>query len=308
MHLKLYLMPALLLTINVALAQQTTPPSSAVAATNSEGRINTVQPKIMVMPYAKEGEDIRTVLEADFNKQIAVAKVKEAFDARDFTTVDFVTSLKRAIQSGVFTKAKSQTDLQTEIAMMGGADIYVTVNSNLTSCGGGASIFRVILEGNDVNSGNALSSQVGESPCNQADAGKLAQKAIESKIEPFLVTMNRKFDDIVKNGVPVTVDISLGKNSALTDLSQEVGSNKKQLSEAIEDWFSQNAYHNDYTVAFTTDVKMLIDPVKIPLRDQTNRSNYNATKFSREIEKFLQGYGLKTNRVVNRNRIFITIN
>lgn len=297
-----------LLSTNITAAQQTTPGASSAQAPASNGRVNTVQPKIMVMPYAKEGEDIRTVLEADFNKQIAVAKVKEAFDARDFTTVDFVTSLKRAVQSGVFTKAKSQTDLQTEIAMMGGADIYVTVNSNMTSCGGGANIFRVILEGNDVNSGNALASQVGESPCNLADAGKLAQKAIENKIEAFLTVMNRKFDDIVKNGIPVTVDISLGKNSALTDLSHEVGSDKKPLSEAIEDWFAQNAYHNDYNVAFTTDVKMLIDPVKIPLRDLNNRANYNATKFSREIEKFLQGFGLKTNRVVNRNRIFLTIN
>ncbi|MCD8269749.1 MAG: hypothetical protein LUD46_15675 [Parabacteroides sp.] len=34
----------------------------------------TVQPKIMVVPYIKEGEDIRTVLEEDVNKRIVLTK------------------------------------------------------------------------------------------------------------------------------------------------------------------------------------------------------------------------------------------
>ena len=49
----------------------------------------TVQPKIMVIPYTKQGEDIRTILENDVNKRITLTKVKEAFDSRGYTTVDF---------------------------------------------------------------------------------------------------------------------------------------------------------------------------------------------------------------------------
>ena len=41
-----------------------------------------MQPKIMVIPYTKEGEDIRTVLEKDANKRIVLTKIKEAFDER----------------------------------------------------------------------------------------------------------------------------------------------------------------------------------------------------------------------------------
>lgn len=51
--------------------------------------VQTVQPKIMVIPYTKEGEDIRTILESDVNKRIVLTKIKEAFDSRGFTTVDF---------------------------------------------------------------------------------------------------------------------------------------------------------------------------------------------------------------------------
>ena len=57
----------------------------------------TVQPKIMVIPYTKKGEDIRSILEQDVNKRITLAKIKEAFDSRGFTTVDFTARLKAVI-------------------------------------------------------------------------------------------------------------------------------------------------------------------------------------------------------------------
>lgn len=47
------------------------------------------QPKIMVIPYTKQGEDIRTILEADENKRIVLTKIKEAFDERGYSTVVF---------------------------------------------------------------------------------------------------------------------------------------------------------------------------------------------------------------------------
>ena len=47
--------------------------------------VKTIQPRIMVIPYTKEGEDIRTVLEDDINKRIALSRIKEAFDRRGFT-------------------------------------------------------------------------------------------------------------------------------------------------------------------------------------------------------------------------------
>lgn len=45
--------------------------------------------KIMVIPYTKQGEDISQVIENDVNKRIVLAKIREAFDSRGFTTVDF---------------------------------------------------------------------------------------------------------------------------------------------------------------------------------------------------------------------------
>ena len=48
------------------------PFAKAVAQT-----VVSVQPKIMVLPYIKQGEDYRTILEEDVNKRIVLTKIKE---------------------------------------------------------------------------------------------------------------------------------------------------------------------------------------------------------------------------------------
>lgn len=68
----------------------------------------TVQPKIMVVPFVKEGEDIRTVLESDADKRIILTKIKEAFDSRGFTTVDFLGKLKAASTQGAMASSNSR--------------------------------------------------------------------------------------------------------------------------------------------------------------------------------------------------------
>lgn len=50
----------------------------------------TARPKIMVIPYTMQGEYIRTVLENDVNKRIALTKIKEAFDQRGILQLIFL--------------------------------------------------------------------------------------------------------------------------------------------------------------------------------------------------------------------------
>lgn len=72
----------------------------------------TVQPKIMVIPYTKQGEDISQVIENDVNKRIVLAKIREAFDSRGFTTVDFAAKLKSLSRTSGLSQ-ESQSDLKS---------------------------------------------------------------------------------------------------------------------------------------------------------------------------------------------------
>ena len=265
----------------------------------------TVQPKIMVIPYTKEGEDIRSVLEEDVNKRITLTKIKEAFDSRGFTTVDFTARLKAMSQSAVF-NADNQSDLKSQLIEMSGADIYVEAEMDILFSESGNSV-KVIISAYDVSTGASLANKVGESgKFYTDDIGKLASKAISTCAEEFLNTIQMKFTDIVENGRSLIINFGFDEASAYL-MSSEVGSQGLQLSDEIELWMEENAYKNNYHIQGTTDKQMIFDDVRIPLKDPKNGSNYNANKFALAIFKFMKSLGLQIQRDIKGTTVYITI-
>lgn len=278
--------------------------SRSIALTNTPV-VTTVQPKIMVIPYTKEGEDIRTVLEADVNKRIALTKIKEAFDSRGFTTVDFTAKLKAAGDNAIFT-ADNQTDLKSQIIQMSGADVYVEAETDVLLSSTGNSV-KMLVTAYEISTGNSLANKVGESgKFYTDDIGKLASKAIESCAEDFLNVMQNKFTDIVENGKSIIINFGFAETSVHT-MSSEVGTQGLQLSDELELWMEEHAYKNNYHIQGTTDRQMIFDDVRIPLKDPATGNNYNTNKFALEIFKFMRSLGLKITRDIKGNTIYITI-
>lgn len=268
-------------------------------------QVNIVQPKIMVIPYTKEGEDIRTILEQDVSRRIAITKIKEGFDGRGFTTVDFVAKLKAAKDNNVFT-TESQSDIKTQLIQMSGADVYVQAEVSSLKNETGSSV-TLVLTAYEASTGNSLSNKVGESgKFYTDDFGKLASKAVESCVEDFLNVMQIKFTDVVNNGKSVLIDISFDGNSTYK-MSSEIGVDKLPLSDQIELWVEKNSFKNNYHIQGTTALKMIFDDVRIPLKDPVNGNNYNPNKFALEIFKFFKEIGLQPTKDIKGNTIFITI-
>lgn len=265
----------------------------------------TVQPKIMVIPYTKEGEDIRTLLEADVNKRIVLTKIKEAFDSRGFTTVDFTAKLKAAEGNAVFSM-DNQTDLKSQIIQMSGADVYVEAEMDVLLSSSGNAV-KIIITAYEISTGNSLANKVGESgKFYTDDIGKLASKAIESCATDFLNTMQMKFTDIVNNGKSIIVQFGFAETSPYS-MSSEVGSQGLLLSDELELWMEEHAYKNNYHIQGTTDKQMIFDDVRIPLKDPASGNNYNTNKFALEIFKFMRSLGVKIMRDIKGNTIYITI-
>jgi hypothetical protein len=279
-----------------------------VKSTQSGGQVVTTQPKIMVIPYVKEGQDLRTILEEDFNKRIAITKINESFDSRGFTTVDFVAKLKSAIANNTF-KTNSQTDIKAQIIQMSGADIIVEAEVYVDKGQSGTEV-KLILKGYESSTGNSLSNKEGNSGRFYTDdIAKLATKAVESISQDFLNVMQTKFNDIVENGRSVIIDVSIDANSQY-NMASELGSDGLPLADLLEIWMEQNAYKNNYHIQGTTDLQMIFDDVKIPLKDQATGNNYNANKFALEIWKYLKSADVGISNVgkdINGNTIFITI-
>lgn len=266
--------------------------------------VATVQPKIMVIPFVKQGEDIRTVLEDDVNKRIVMAKIREAFDSRGFTTVDFLARLK-SLSTASGLALDSQQDLKSMIIQQSGADVYVDAEMNVLLSSSGNSV-KVIVTAYEVSTGNSLSNKVGDSgKFYTDDIGRLASRAIESCADEFLNTMQMKFDDIMQNGRSINVTIGFDQASAMS-MSSEMGGNGLTLADEIELWMSENAYKNNYHIQGTTDKQMIFDDVRIPLKDK-NGNNYNINKFGLEFLKFARKNNLKIVRDISNNTLVITI-
>ena len=268
-----------------------------------QSNIVTVQPKIMVIPFTKEGEDIRTILESDINKRVALTKVKEKFDLRGFSTVDFLGKLKGAKEANVFTD-ESQSDLKSLLIQFSGADIYVTTEIDYQQSSTGNSI-TLVLTAFEVSTGNSLSNKVGFSgKFYTDDIAKLASRAVDNCIEEFLNVMQDKFTEIVKNGRSVIVDIGFSQESKYNFSSEFSG---LPLSDAVEEWFGKNAYKNNYHIQGTTSKRMILDDVKIPLKDPESGANYNPNKFALTIYKYFRDLKLEVTKDIKGGTIYITL-
>ena len=262
-------------------------------------------PKIMVIPFTKDGEDLRTILDEDINSRIAITKIKEGFDSRGFTTVDFVGKLKIAKDNQVFT-SDNQTDIKSKIIEMSGCDVYVVAEVDTKKDNTGASA-SIIISSYDTSTGNSLSNKVSNSGKFETDdIGRLVSKAVDKCMEEFIATMNMKFADIQKNGRSVLVDFSFSENSSY-NMTSEIGNDKLALSDVLEEWFSTNSFNNNYHIQGTTNLKMIFDDVKIPIKDK-NQNNYTTNNFALEIFKNLKTLGFEPSKEIKRSTIYFKIN
>lgn len=289
---KLFLLAILTLMATVASAQ-----------TETAQPVVSVQPKIMVLPYIKQGEDYRTILEEDANKRIVLTKIKEAFDNEGFSTVDLVARLKSLSQSAAF-QADNEQDLKRMVVEQSGADIYVEAEIVCDGSPSGNSV-KIVLTGYEVSSGNSLSNKVGFSGRFYTnDVGLLATKAVSKVAKEFLSTMQMKFDEIVANGRTIIVNFGFISGSMLT-MDSYVGSDGNPLKDELELWMEENAYKNQYHIQDTVASSMIFDEVRIPLRDPQTGRNYNINKFLMKMRRFLRGLGLEFEENINGNALYI---
>jgi hypothetical protein len=280
-------------------------PQSAQTSFAGNAPSQNIQPRIMVIPYTKEGEDIRNLLEDDVNKRVILAKIKEAFDNRGFTTVDFNSRLKAATGNAVFA-GDNKTDLKALIIQMSGADVYVETEIDVSQTSDAGSKVKIILQAYEAASGNSLANKVGESHLFSNDIGMIGTRALEGIIEDFLNVMQEKFTDIVNNGKTIVITIGFDPKSKY-DFSSSVGSNGGVLADEIELWMAENTYKNYYHLQGTSDTEMYFDDVRIPLRDPATDNNFTLNRFAMTFYQFLRSLGLQAKRDVKGNTLFITI-
>lgn len=259
--------------------------------------------KIMVVPYNKQDEDIRTVLDDNPHIRTAVSKVKEAFDQRGWSTVDFVANLRAAQANAAFTSDR-QSNFKSDLLTTSGADFYVQVDVQITTSDSGTSTVLNVTAF-ETHTGASFSNKTGTSKFASNDYEKLISKAFEQIQEEFLNTLMVKTDEIREIGRATMVEFNLDENTTI-DFDSEIG-NGEYLNEIIEDWIATNAYKGRANLTGILDNKMVFDEVRIPLYDQETNKPYNLNRFASEVIKYLRSKGIQASRNIHGQKMYITI-
>jgi hypothetical protein len=276
--------------------------------TNSSDQINQIQPSIIVLPFKKEGEKYRELLEdpiKGFQNRIAISRVKEAFDSRGFTTYDFIAELTKSETAEIFT-ASSQMDEKDLIVKNSGADIFVVVDINIDKGSSGTDV-KIILQAYETATARSLTNKDASSgKFYTDDISRLAGRAIDAMKEDFLNVLQSKFTDIVNNGRSIYMAFVLDQGASL-NFHSEIGEDGDLLSEIIMDWMSQNAFKNYAKRGGSTAQKLIYDDVRIPLKDPLTGLNYEIESFGRLIRKYLKSINISSTIEYPRGQILVTI-
>jgi len=271
----------------------------------------TVQPKIMVIPKVKAGQELKAMYDSSENIRIAIAKIEEAFLRRGANLVSFDAKLKQVEQNIQLNRTSgNQEDYKSLVLQMSGADIYVEAEVNVVRhTQRNANSVSVLLEAYQNGTSNILGVKEGRSRINMTeDIGLLTSQAMDTISEGFLSLMQIKFDDIRENGQSIYVQFTLGPDSKYT-FDSEVGSPAKMLSESIDDWFQQHTVHSVFNNQGVTANMLIISDARIPLQSPVNHNaNYTGQNFYSDINKFMKSLGLQAKREIGtNNKILITI-
>ncbi|MBP9196436.1 MAG: hypothetical protein KBF35_02120, partial [Saprospiraceae bacterium] len=166
----------------------------------------TVQPKIMVIPFTKSGQEIMESYEKNDLQRLVIARVKTGFETRNFPTVDFISNMKM-ISNDIAMEIENQTSVKQQLIEISGADVYVEVETTINRSSGGNSV-TIILSAYDAYTSMTMSNETGVSDRFYTESfEKLALKKADEMMDNFLNTMNSRFQDINENGKSVFLNV-----------------------------------------------------------------------------------------------------
>jgi len=262
-----------------------------------------IQPKIMVIPYTSADQSIATELDKNDLARLAISNVKEAFDKRNFPTVDLSAKL-RQLRNDKVMELENQTSIKQDLIEISGADMYIETETTINRSSGGNSV-TVILSAYDAYTGVSLANKSGVSPRFYTESfEKLVDKAVSEMTDDFMNTLQMRFDDINANGRMLAINITFSEDSEY-DMDFEFD-DMDMLSDKIENWLEKNSYGSYYHIQGVTATKMIVDEMRVPLKTEDGR-NFRISKFVQSFRKYLRKMDIESSRDLQGGRIFITI-
>lgn len=280
-------------------------PEKTISYDQVEDEDGMVLPTIMVVPYKRDGETYASVLQNDYDRRIAIAKVQDGFEKRNITTVDLEGKLNAVQRNAQFgTNDADSNDKQ--LLMNSGSDVYVTVDILKDNNSEGNRI-SLIMKAYETASGSILASKdalTRRFP--KAATDVLCSYAIEDNIQPFLDDICKNFTKQASGGKRVSLIFAIDGASAAT-MNDRVGSENLPLSAQIRQWVRKNSYKGKYHLQGIVGESIIFDYVMIPAKDAEGYA-MDAAQFGYLIEAWLNDQvGVTCTTRVDGTTVYVTI-
>lgn len=243
-------------------------------------------PTVTVVPYAKEGQEIRHILDNDRTLEYAVGRMTSEFSSRGYKTKDFLAQLKRARRNDVLT-AGTQTDAVTRMIQNMGADIIVTVRVTASTDARRQSEVALELAATEFQTaGNLAAATFQSGKYMTTDTLKLADYAFKKIKDEFFTKLQAAFNDMVRNGREMAIQMVLAKSVTDWDFDQPVPEGGNAFKVVLEEWLQKHALNGVYDMSRSND-KVIDLSVQVPIWDEEQGRAYTVSRFSVELKKFL---------------------
>ena len=260
------------------------------------------KPTIIVVPYRREGENYKKILESDFDRRIAVSTVQKGFEMADIKTVDLQGRIEAMLRRSEYEENAGAADSNDkQLLLSSGADVYVVVDLKKDVTPQGSRV-ALIMKAYETASGTVWGSQDGWTKRFATNAtDMLCAHAVKNILPAFM-------EQVIKNySMPtrMVLQISLA-DSSLNSLRTATCSNGRPFTRFIEYWVEDNAYDGDYHIQGVVDEEMIFDYVMIPREDKNGRK-MTTTKFADRLEDALREQGIESVNRIEGNTIILTV-
>ena len=182
----------------------------------------------------------------------------------------------------------SQTDDATMIVQQLPGDIIVTTEIDIRTDANRNSECTLTLRAEEKQTnGKLATSAFSSGKYMTTDSMKLADYAIKQIQGEFFDKLQASFEEMIKKGREVFIEINLSQAITDWDFEQDAPATGDYFKDALDDWLREHAFQGVYDMSNSTD-KYINIRLNIPLWNMERNRSYTLSNFSSDVRKFFK--------------------
>lgn len=271
-----------------------------------------LNPTIVIVPDILSGDvDFELMRKKVAESQVcryAIDRLSGEFQKQGFKTRDFISQLQNLKTSSLLTM-DSQTDEATMIVQRLPGDIVVYVEVQVNTNGNKSNCIMNLRAVEKQTNAKLSTVPFSSGEYITTDSLKLVDYTVKRIKKDFFDNLQASFEDIIKKGREVFVEIGLSQAVTDWDFDQDSPATGDYFKDSLDEWLREHAFQGVYDMSNNTD-KYINIRVNIPLWNMERNRSYTLSNFSSDIRNFLKkqlGDDYKPSVVAMGTKLVITI-